>query len=125
MRIVTLGKGLRLRHCLLVKDQFKVWISGLVRVVYIHYWDVHCGRIGGLLGRVLLSRFFGSIPLLCIWTFETDCMLARSLDIDQKSISYAGENVRINNQQDRITLVETKVEDPLIPLDDILGISSR
>jgi 23S rRNA (adenine1618-N6)-methyltransferase len=42
------------------------------------------------------------------------------LDIDEKSLQFADQNVRLNGLQNRIKLLQTKPEGPLIPL-DVLG----
>ena len=44
-------------------------------------------------------------------------------DIDTKSLSYAKKNIEVNGLQDRIRLVERKVEDTLVPLGEA-GIQS-
>lgn len=40
-------------------------------------------------------------------------------DIDDRSITFAKTNVQINGLQNRIQLIQTKQQDPLIPLDEI------
>ncbi|QSZ34418.1 hypothetical protein DSL72_006010 [Monilinia vaccinii-corymbosi] len=41
------------------------------------------------------------------------------IDIDDKSISFARENVQINGLQSRVQLIQTQPQGPLIPLDEI------
>jgi len=76
-----------------------------VRAVYTLYWDALNARNGDLLVQVYLQHF----PLRS--RSLTD------LDIDDKSIQFAKLNVQANGLQSRIMLLQTKPDDPLLPLE--------
>ena len=76
---------------------------GPEQVVSTPYWVVHRGRNGDLpelVGQVL-SSFIAN---------ETS-------DVDEKSLQFARKNVQANSLQERIKLLQTKLDGPLLPLD--------
>lgn len=68
-------------------------------------WAALSGRIGEswALVRCLMSFYWGGT--------NTDA------DIDDKSLQFARQNIQENRLQNRIKLLQTKPNDPLLPLD--------
>jgi predicted O-methyltransferase YrrM len=77
----------------------------LERVAFIPCWDVRRDRDGGLLA--LVSSSFNPME------YVTDLYI----DINEKSFQFASQNVQLNGLQNRIKLLQTQPDDPLIPLD--------
>jgi 23S rRNA (adenine1618-N6)-methyltransferase len=88
--------------------KFSALILGPEQVVSTPYWVVHRGRNGNsqeLVGQVL---------------FSLESSPNSILDIDGKSLQFARQNVQANNLHERIKLLQTKPDGPLLPL-DIMG----
>lgn len=56
-----------------------------------------------------------SVSIFIYYCFRADL----GPDIDEKSLQYAKQNVEDNNFQQRIKLLQTKVNGPLLPLDEL------
>lgn len=74
------------------------------QAVFIHYLLVQSFRVGDLLELVKLncSVFLSTLT---------------SLDVDEKSLHFARQNVIANNMQNRIKIFGSQKSDPLLPLD--------
>lgn len=82
------------------RDGVKLYIP-LARSSAQKKMDIRCNRCAGLLND--------SVENCCL------CYL----DIDEKNLQYARQNVQRNNLQSRIQVVDSVPDGPLIPLDRI------
>lgn len=88
-------------------EKFLASTSVQEQVQYILFWHVPQGRIGDWQVQVSMMNL----------TYK---VLANSyLDIDEKSLKFADQNIHLNGLQNRIKLLQIKPEDPLIPLDTL------
>ena len=85
-------------------------VEGLEPAASIRYSDVPKDRNGSLLLQV--SKLY----LLAGLRFRK---VTRIVDIDEKNLTYARSNVIQNNLKSRVRPYQTKLDDPLIPLNTI------